>query len=76
MSLQDDLAAAQNVANSADAALQDARDQVSKIQSLIDIAAPKLSIVAKFEAEIANVSSDVADRLRLAVSDLKTLFEV
>jgi multidrug efflux pump subunit AcrA (membrane-fusion protein) len=73
MSLQDTIATDQAAVASAQEALTAAQAQLDKDQAELAAVQPHLTFLGKIEAEIGNVSSDVADRLRTAAAEFKAV---
>jgi hypothetical protein len=73
MTLQETLQAAKDAEMVAAVAHQQAAAALAVAQAAVDAAAPHMVWIQRVEAEMGNVSADVAARLQSAVTDMKAM---
>jgi hypothetical protein len=76
MTLRSILDDAKALEASAQAVFTEAQTKVQAAQAAVDAALPHISLLAKIESEVANMEEGVGSRVTLALSEIKSLFNL
>ena len=74
MSLQDQLNASKQAVDTAQTALDVAKEQLAKDQAAFDAAAPHLTVLQEMEAEAARIGGETASVFGSLVAKARSLF--